>query len=175
MIATNGPLSPSPHSGKNLSFFQLTRAIRELYGLSYPLAAALTLGGILVCGKRGKLDLEQLAAHNKIEHDASLAHEDFRDGDNKNVNPKLVEELVAQSSDGQGLSLDDFARARARREARPMVQLDKSHSRIAHGESVLSVMVMGHGNAMPCEAVRAWFGEERLPPGWMPQGRMVSG
>ncbi|KAB5592619.1 hypothetical protein CTheo_3945 [Ceratobasidium theobromae] len=158
-----------PHSGKNLTFLQLTKVVHKLYGLSYPLAAALALGGILLCGSRGKINLDQLSKHNKIEHDASLAHQDVREGDNKVISPKLVEELVADSSDGQGLSLNDFARARVRREGQSPVPLDKLHTRIAQGESVLSVMVMGDGQQMPCEAVKTWYGEDRLPAGWAPQ------
>ncbi|CAE7068000.1 unnamed protein product [Rhizoctonia solani] len=158
-----------PHSGKNLGFFQLFKAVRELYGLSYPLAAILSIGGILLCGSKGKLDLAQLAKHNKIEHDGSLAHEDLADGDNKNVSPRLVDQLVEDSTDGQTLNFHDLARARIRREIRP---LDAIHKRFAQGESVLSVMIMGDGKQISCDAVKTWFGEERLPPGWTPQRSM---
>ncbi|CAE6538898.1 unnamed protein product, partial [Rhizoctonia solani] len=98
-----------PHSGKNLGFFELCKAVHEVYGLSYPLAAMLSIGAILSCGSNGKVDLAQLAKHNKIEHDGSLAHLDLADGDNKNVCPRLVNELVGDSTDGQGLSFPDLA------------------------------------------------------------------
>ncbi|KAH7340478.1 Cloroperoxidase [Rhizoctonia solani] len=159
-----------PHSGKNLGFFELCKAVHELYGLSYPLAAVLSLGGILLCGSKGKLDLAQLAKHNRIEHDGSLAHEDLADGDNKNVSPRLVEELVGDSTDGKALSFHDLARARVRREIRP---LDKVHSRFARAESVLSVMIMGDGKQISCDSVKTWMGEERLPSGWTAQQSTV--
>ncbi|CAE6525400.1 unnamed protein product [Rhizoctonia solani] len=158
-----------PHSGKKLGFIQLCKAVHEVYGISYPLAAILSIGGILLCGSKGKLDLAQLAKHNKIEHDGSLAHEDLADGDNNNVSARLVNELVGDSTDGQGLSFHDLARARIRREKRP---LDSVHSRFAQGESVFSVMVMGDGKQISCDVIKTWFGEERLPSGWKPQRPM---
>jgi hypothetical protein len=100
-------------------------------------------------------------------------HEDLRTGDNKNVSPKLVDELIAQSSDGHALSLQDFAQVRAKREAQAP-PLDKIHSRFAMGESVLSVMILGDGKKLPCETARTWYGEEKLPAGWAPHGTLVS-
>lgn len=166
-------LAYSPHSGRNLTPLQLIRSIHELYGLSYPLATLLTLGGILVCGRWGKLDLESLAKHNRIEHDASLVHQDARDGDNKNVCPYLVGELLAQSSNGRALSWADYARARARREQAASKPLDSLHSNISRGESVMSVMVMGDGKEVPLDVAKTWYGEEKLPAGWMPRGTLV--
>ncbi|KAG9078271.1 hypothetical protein FS749_009746, partial [Ceratobasidium sp. UAMH 11750] len=111
--------------------------------------------------------------HNKIEHDASLAHQDAADGDNLHVSKPLVEELVADSSNGQGLTLADFARARARREARlPGGKLDSRHEKFAYGETVLAVKVVGDGQQLGVDAAKSWFGEERLPSGWMPHGKM---
>ncbi|CAE6432406.1 unnamed protein product [Rhizoctonia solani] len=158
-----------PHSGKNLGPLQLCRAVRDLYNLSYPLAALLSFGGVLLCGSRGKIDLAQLAKHNRIEHDASLAHEDLADGDNKNVCPRLVDQLIGRSTDGHSLSFHDFAKARALREKQVARPLDTIHAKFALGESVLSVMVMGDGQHVDCKAIKEWFGDERLPSGWAPQ------
>lgn len=173
LLKTSSNAAYSPHSGRNLGIFQLTRSISELYGLSYPLAALLSIGGVLTCGRWGKVDLESLAKHNRIEHDASLVHKDLRDGDNKDVCPQLVSELLAESSNGRGLSWADLARARARREARIPQPLDFVHTTISRGESVLSVMVMGDGKEVPLDVAKAWYGEEKLPAGWMPHGTLV--
>ncbi|KAF8758966.1 Peroxidase, family 2 [Rhizoctonia solani] len=70
---------------EELGALQLCKAVHDLYGLSYPLAAIFAFGGVLICGSKGKLDLADLAKAHKIEHDASLAHMDLADGDNKNV------------------------------------------------------------------------------------------
>ncbi|ELU44510.1 peroxidase, family 2 domain-containing protein [Rhizoctonia solani AG-1 IA] len=161
-----------PHSGKNLGPLQLCKAVHDLYGLSYPLAAIFAFGGVLICGSKGKLDLADLAKAHKIEHDASLAHMDLADGDNKNVCPRLVNQLVAQSTDGHKLSLRDFAKARVLRESQVPRPLRADQAIVARGESVLSVMVMGDGQFLDCKAAREWFGDERLPSGWTPQRPM---
>jgi len=44
----------------------------EVYGISTPFAALLAGGAIAKCGNGFKLDLGDLAAHNKLEHDASM-------------------------------------------------------------------------------------------------------
>ena len=119
------------------------------------------------------LDLESLSKPGRIEHDASLVHLDARDGDNKNVCPYLVRELLAQSSDGRALSWADYACARARRERATAKPLDSMHANISRGESVLSVMVMGDGQEVPLDVAQAWYGEEKLPAGWMPRGTLV--
>lgn len=46
----------------------------EVYGLSGPFAALLAGGGIIKCGNGFRLNLEDLAAHNKLEHDASMVN-----------------------------------------------------------------------------------------------------
>ncbi|KAG9096534.1 hypothetical protein FRC07_010924, partial [Ceratobasidium sp. 392] len=146
-----------------------------LYNLSYPLAATLSLGGILLCGNKRKftLDLGALAQHNKIEHDASLAHKDASEGDCVHVNEGLVDNLVAQSTDGKGLTLADFARVRAERLAKvPGGKLSTLHTGFAAGESVLAVKVVGDGQEIGVGAVKTWFGEEKLPTGWLPHGTM---
>ncbi|KAG9075095.1 hypothetical protein FS749_013271 [Ceratobasidium sp. UAMH 11750] len=67
----------------------------------------------------------------------------------------------------------DFARARARREARiPGGKLDSRHEKFACGETVLAVKVVGDGQQLGVDAARSWFGEEKLPSGWTPHGKM---
>lgn len=84
-----------------------------------------------------------------------------------------MDELIALSTDGKGLTLDDFAKARAKRELRlPGGKLDRLHSGIASGESVMVVQVMGDGNEVSVETIREWFGNEKLPHNWMPHGQM---
>ena len=47
-------------------------ALREVYGLSLPLAGLITAAGFLKCSHGGKLSLADLNLHNAIEHDGSL-------------------------------------------------------------------------------------------------------
>ncbi|KAF8748913.1 Peroxidase, family 2 [Rhizoctonia solani] len=158
-----------PRSGKGLGLFQLCKAVHNLYGLTYLVAAIPTVLGILSCGSGGRVDLEQLAKHGKLEHDASLSRLDHADGDNKNVCPWLVDQLIAQSTDGRRLSMRDFAKARVLRESQVPRTLPPRHVRIAQSESVMSVIVIGNGQHVDCKVVREWFGNERLPSGWAPR------
>lgn len=63
-----------PRDGKNVSFFQLKNAVMEVYGLSSPFATVLAGGGVVQCGNGFRLNLGDLAAHNKIEHDGSMVN-----------------------------------------------------------------------------------------------------
>ena len=70
-----------PHSGRDIGLLQLIQALRDVYNLSLPLALFLSLVGFLLCGHGFfRLDLDGLAAHNRIEHDGSLAHGDAAPG-----------------------------------------------------------------------------------------------
>jgi len=46
----------------------------EVYGISGPFAAILAGGAVVKCGNGFRVNLEDLAAHNKIEHDASMVN-----------------------------------------------------------------------------------------------------
>jgi len=46
----------------------------EVYGLSSPFAATLAIGGVVKCGNGFRVNLGDLAAHNNIEHDASMVN-----------------------------------------------------------------------------------------------------
>ncbi|KDQ08568.1 hypothetical protein BOTBODRAFT_138825 [Botryobasidium botryosum FD-172 SS1] len=162
-----------PRDGKNISALQLIRAQRTIYNISLPLASILAVGGILFCGHfPGKLDLQELAKHGRIEHDASLVHSDASSGDTITVDHSLLEELLRDSTDGRGLSLQDFAKARVRRQQHlPGRKLDGIHEKFACGESVLAHAVFCGGDAVhgeaPLDQLRVWLGRERLPEGWV--------
>jgi hypothetical protein len=166
-----------PRSGRDIGFLQLIGAIREVYNLSYPLAITLSLVGILLCGRIRwsglTLDLDALAAHNKIEHDASLAHRDGGSGEKKKapipVDRGLLSSFLAHATGtgGGGMTLDDFVRARCAREAELGRPLGKMHAEIGRGEVALAWLVMkdeGSGE-VPVERLECWWGDERLPVG----------
>lgn len=70
-----------PRDGKNVTFFQLKNAVMEVYNVSGPFAAILAGGGVITCGNGFRLNLADLAAHNKIEHDASMVNLESPAGD----------------------------------------------------------------------------------------------
>lgn len=120
------------------------------------------------------LNLDQLALHNVVEHDASLTRRDYGQGDNWRMQPDLVKELLAASSDGgKTLTADDLAALRKRRineqrEANPGCEYGEKQHSAACGEITLILKVIGDGERAPCHQVRAFFEEERLPieEGW---------
>jgi len=168
-LANHGYL---PHDGKDIGFFTLIRAQQEAYNLSFVLAFVLSLAGILLCGSISKfsLNLNALSIHGRIEHDASLVHHDASTGDATSVIPKLVDELIADSADGVHMTVDDLVRARVRRQEHlALGQLDPVHAELARGESVLAhdIFLAPDGKGACVEHLKMWFGEERLPEGWV--------
>lgn len=123
---------------------------------------------------RPVLDLDQLRLHNVVEHDASLTRGDIQSGDNWSLHPDLLEDLIASSSDGgKSLTADDLVALRKRRIARqreinPDFVYGPQQHQAACGEITLILKIIGDGERAPCEQVRAFFAEERLPvaEGW---------
>ncbi|KZT38110.1 Cloroperoxidase [Sistotremastrum suecicum HHB10207 ss-3] len=72
-----------PHNGLDISPLQLIRALQTVYNASLPFSIFITLAGLWTAGyikwtpwpKLRIRSLHALAAHNVIEHDASLVHE----------------------------------------------------------------------------------------------------
>jgi hypothetical protein len=77
------------------------------------------------------MSLKDLARHGCVEHNASLAHGDAIE--DKEYAPTLVDEsylrlLLADSKDGVGLTVEDIAKARVRRESACPQPLDGVHA-----------------------------------------------
>jgi len=182
-----------PHDGRDLSILQVTRAIKQVYNLSFPLALLLTLGGFLLCGHafHTKLHLHDLAKHNKVEHDGSLVHDNAGAGNRwapTSVNRGLLDELITEGitaahqnghdgheknatttpiDSGEGLTLYSFALARTRRDTTLTKPLSFLHRTFARGESAFTLLTLGDARGVVSPSLlRTWFGEERLPDGW---------
>jgi len=167
MLANHGYI---PRNGRNISFIQLVRALHEVYNLSYLLAILLSAVGFLFCGHAFTLSLHDLAEHNKIEHDGSLVHDDCSPGQKfapTSPNKALLHTLLGRVAPGHGLSLSDFAEARAYRESKISSPLSRSHSLIANGESALTWLILRNQRGeVPIPAMQQWYGDERMPSGW---------
>ncbi|EGN92653.1 hypothetical protein SERLA73DRAFT_117101 [Serpula lacrymans var. lacrymans S7.3] len=159
-----------PHNGKNIGLWQLILALRQVYNLSFPLAAFLALAGMFLCGHALHLDLDALAAHNKIEHDASLVHGDTEMGQHMAptcVDSRLLQSFLAQADTKTGMSLKGFAKLRIQRERGLKRPLDMVHAAIGKGEVGLSWLLLKEDNGrIPYTRLYQWYGEERLPDGW---------
>ncbi|EMD33529.1 heme-thiolate peroxidase [Gelatoporia subvermispora B] len=148
-LANHGYL---PRDGKRISAKIVTNALEEGYHCSGPLAYVLAHGGFLLLGQRGQtICLADLARHNRIEHNASLAHPDAGHRDEyapTHVHKDLLEEFLAHSKDGELITPDDVARARVRRES-VSGPVDGLHAEIARGEMAIVMHLFNNPNADP--------------------------
>ncbi|KAF3935891.1 Chloroperoxidase [Dactylellina cionopaga] len=124
------------------------------------------------------LNLDQLSRHGAIEHDVSLTRNDFEQGDNTSIQPHLVEQLLKASSDGNVLTISDFAHLRnvrlaQQRKDNPKLKFDTREAILAFGEVALIMCVWGVSmsggyDKAPCKYVEVLFKEERFPfqEGW---------
>ncbi|KAI0702848.1 Cloroperoxidase [Cytidiella melzeri] len=173
-----------PRNGRDIGFMQMVGALREVYNLSFLLALLLTTVGMFTCSPwwplRWKIDLHDLARHNRIEHNCSLTHADAASGavfaPNHTSFTLLCRLLRGTKTDT--LAIGDFVDARIRRakEDEHRAPLDWMHREIAHGETALTMLVLGErqmaGDSLnstivvPRTFVKQWFGSDRLPDGW---------
>jgi len=174
-----------PRDGKNLTTLQLTKVVKHVYNLSWPLAFLLSLGGVLTCGslRTLRVDLAQLALHNKIEHDASLVHDNVHTSQKyapTSVDTTLLQDMLSESSDGNVLSLTDLGKIRGKRnkEALNGKPLDSVHGFLANAESALLNLSLGgqetNKDDVPCKWAKEFLGEERLPEGWNTPTQTIS-
>jgi len=172
-LANHGYL---PRDGKNIGISDFVRGLREAYHLSRPLAYFLSISAALLLGKFWRMDLRDLARHNRLEHDASLAHADTAPGDDyapTEPDADLLAKFCQEVRGGEGgsLEVEDAARSRVRREGE-CKPLDGIHAAVARGEMglVLSVFGVKEGERLgvPVKWLREWMLDERLPAGWKP-------
>jgi hypothetical protein len=151
-------------------------ALQEGYHLSAFLAWFLAIGSFLLLRQFGRISLGDLARHNYVEHDASLAHKDAEfqaEYAPCAVDNTLLVALLADAKTlGEGtfrMNAYDVARARVRRERESPV-LDPVHAEIARGEMAIALGIFGGKNGskdgVPIGWLKEWFGYERLPQGW---------
>ncbi|KAF4969736.1 hypothetical protein FSARC_3079 [Fusarium sarcochroum] len=119
------------------------------------------------------LNLDQLGLPNTVEHDISLTRRDHQQGDNISRQQDLIEDLLASSYDGKVITAKDLADFRKKRIAQqkadnPDVKYEASDHDLACSEIALVLNVIGTGDSVPCDYMKAFFQEERLPieEGW---------
>ena len=155
----------------------------------------MSLGCIVLCGNifRMSFSLHDLAKHNRIEHDGSLAHADAPAGHiyapimpdwklflqalfGKDVQGTVTSnggagpdgnEKTRENSSPTTIKRDDLVRARARRDAGLPAPLDALHAEISCGEIVLLCNSLTNENGkIPKQWLYEWMIEEKLPEGW---------
>jgi hypothetical protein len=155
----------------------MIHALRTVYNLSLPLTLLLAVAGFLLCGHgflHYHLDLADLAAHNKLEHDASLVHADIPAPHPTSPDRRLLKHLLAYAAPTHGLTLHDFSSARLSRERLLLSPLNPFHTQIARGETALAWLLMkDEKGEVPLGRVEEWWGEERLPGDWSVPVRVI--
>ena len=160
----------SNRDGRNLTVHALVEAIQRVYNFTKPLAYLLALAGIFLCGDGRTVDLDRLAKHNVIEHDASLSRQDAQPSDDYSpilADPNLVNQLM-RLSPGTFLVLKDLAVARVIRECQAVGgPLSSFHAKIARAECGLILQVFGSENhEVDKEVLRAWLVDGCLSGYW---------
>lgn len=167
----------------------MIRGLKACYGLTSVLATFLTVVGFLMLSRLRPLDLFEIGKHNRIEHDASLVHEDTPPGEKyapTKIHSKWVHALVGDLIPATPLELSrddqilidatDVARMRVRRE-KLSAPLDGVHAEIARGEMGIILGVwekswtsshLSKAKGIPLPWLLDWLEKETLPEGWTP-------
>jgi len=108
------------------------------------------------------LNLDQLALCGVVEHDVSLTRRDFLQKQrNCTAQPDLIRDLLACSSDGETLKMEDLAALRKRRIQRlndnPGLEYGPLQHQIACTEIALVLNCLGNGNSVRCDYAKAFF------------------
>ncbi len=160
-----------PHDGRGITAYQLISVIRQHYRISLPLATLLSVVGTFTCGRHFTIDLGDLALHDYIEHDASLTRANaLPDGRYAPVavDKRLLQHLLDSSKNRDYITFEDLVRVRATRNQTLYKPLSTIHDAISRGEVALAVQTLGdHEGRISKKFIEEWFGEERLPEGWL--------
>ncbi|KIY72590.1 Cloroperoxidase [Cylindrobasidium torrendii FP15055 ss-10] len=178
-----------PRDGRNLTFWTVIKGVHECYGLSYFFAGFLTIVSYIALGFFWKLNLVDLDRHGRVEHNASMVHEDTPAGQHyapTKISMKLVGDMVGdirpavppELTANPQILVDEFDAARMRvRRDKTSPPLNKIHDEIARGEMALilhiweqnwSESTFSKTRGAPLPWILDWFGNERLPEGWRP-------
>lgn len=164
----------------------LSNAIENTYGVDTTFGWLLAHGAIPAVGANAftsdSINLDDLNLHDAIEHDASLTREDAKSGDNHSLQPQLLQAML-DDVQGDYLTTESLARTRARREKESLLKgspkLGFKAYTLAYGESSLMLQTLGkqvNGTNWQIKKadVNTWFGEERLPDGFVKPAKLVT-
>jgi hypothetical protein len=166
-----------PRDGRNISKDDFNSAQVNALNFSPDLASKTTDAMVAKLkapeNSSATFDLDDFAAHNQTEHDASLTRLDLIQGSTIDVNPGLVVKLL-DDSDLSWLNTSSVGRSRARREAESITigspKLSDAFTSFAQLEASFILLVFGVGGdqdmnvrGAPKEQVKLWLNEERFP------------
>ena len=174
-----------PHDDEDpLPFFQLVKALRTCYNLSFPFAFLFVLAANLRLGtiRSGGFALKHLKKHGVIEHDASITRYNASEGDSLNPQCELVDKFIdgiyyppGQDSAENMITLEDFAKKRVELEDRLTTFLPQQPKFRIHllgiGEAALALQAFADKSSplyareicARADWLRIWYKEERFP------------
>ena len=178
-----------PRNGSAIRVPVIIDAFSKFFGFTRSFVRLMATGAILLgVGDplAGTIDLVQLRAHNKIEHDASLVRDDFALGSNYLVNATLVDQLVATSQDKATISMRDVGLYRRARygfckSTNPTFRFGIKQEGLSFGEASFFLLPFanvsgrgsGSGPRVPIAVARQFLQEERYPDGFSPARRRI--
>jgi len=141
--------------------------------VSTPLAYLIAYGTMFLIGRLfRKVSLSDLAFHHGVEHDASLTRQNTLPTTKygpTSACPVLCKQLLEDAHEDGYYTVEEFSKARVRREKEPGTRMDELRKEIARGEAALALNVFGGTEGkMSADVVRTWWIGERLPEGWVP-------
>ncbi|KAK1832933.1 Chloroperoxidase [Podospora conica] len=166
-----------PHHGKDLTRTAVSNALFDALHVNHTLGSFLFDFGLLTSPSPNATtwSLNDLGAHNVLEHDASLSRSDAYFGSPLTFNQSVFDETKGYWGPGEVVDVRMAADARAgrigeSRRVNPEFELSELGSEFAFGESVAYVLFLG--DAERGVANRTWvewfFEHEELPRhfGW---------
>ncbi|KAJ7282080.1 Chloroperoxidase [Mycena rebaudengoi] len=173
-LANHGIL---PRNGSNIPPEVIRDAIKAVYNISHSFSDFIVGQAQGCCSTPNQtgLDLNAIAAHGKMEHDASLAHHDA-DGAEfapTTVDAALLADVLSRSP--TGLTLRDIAQIRVDREAiltQPLATIQQLGATLEAG--LFYTMLKDDAGVVSNELARVWLGEERIPEGFVTPAEEVT-
>lgn len=170
-LANHGYIS---RDGRNIQKEDLVDALVSKYNVDAGVTNTLANSAYAKLSQDGgnTIDLGSLQLHGFIEHDVSTVHEDTANGNNWVPVEKYVTQLLAHSSDGKVLTMQDVVNARQLRLEQCMANNKNltwttKEKTTASAEAVLALLVFkGDQNELPVSYARSFFLEERFPDGY---------
>ncbi|KAJ7496545.1 Cloroperoxidase [Mycena latifolia] len=164
-----------PRNGMNISIPMILQAALDGFNVDSDAIIQAAKFGILSGNAPDTMNLDALALHNLIEHDASLSRNDFGVGDNLHFN-ETVFSTLANSNPGvdfyntTSAGLVQHARLADSIARNPNITNTLKEHLLRSRESSLYLSIMGNPltGVAPKNFVQIFFREERLPieEGW---------
>jgi len=163
-----------PRDGRNIRFKEMSTKIHETFNFAESFCYFVPWFFAGLVGRdyeTGTLDLEDLALHNAIEHDASMTRHDIAHvPDQSKPDVKLVEALLAMASGpNKELTVKDLSKYSTIRRcdakaSNPQFTLATKHKGFGSSNAATMIEVLGPQQ----DILRSFLIDEKIPAGWEP-------